>query len=88
MIFLSVRAPRFELGLTVLETVVLPLTLRPHLFFCFLVRGVLAAVAAVLFHFQTIFQRFLVLGAEIVGALANRALQLDHVVLRHKVNNN
>jgi hypothetical protein len=48
------------------------------------VGSVLFAMLAVLLHFQSIFQNLFVFAGIIVGALANRALHLDHVVLGHK----
>jgi hypothetical protein len=40
---------------------------------------VFAAMAAILFHFQSVLERFLIFVAEIINAFAGCALHLDHV---------
>ena len=52
----------------------------------FLVQGVLAAPRAVLLQCEPAFQRLLVLLRVVVHVLANRALEVDQVILGHRCN--
>jgi hypothetical protein len=49
------------------------------------VHGVLTAILAMFLHFQALFQDFLILPGKIIDGLALGALQLDHVVLGHRL---
>ena len=60
-------------------------TSKNQILLCFFMHRVLAAVLAILFHFQAALEKFFIFAGKIIDLLAFGALEFDHVVLRHNI---